>query len=558
MSLSPTSGSSTPIDTWRDPGLDPARSLAPADRAATGPQVDMSTGYPRGDGSFADSVRGTAPQPEGDLQFALMANDVYADPATGGLTGTASETELAAAGLHRLQPADGNADHLVDPAGNVIPISPSLLHDPASGFDAAIYQNAQGQYVIAYRGTDSWFGENGRASDTPTNLGQAIGLETAAYSRATELAQRALEVFGEGNVAATGQSLGGGHASAAMLATGMPGVTFNASGLSNETLRALDLNPNAARADASESGQIRRYVVNGEVLTMLQQDLPAGVLVGSPPDAVGHELRIAPPADANPFNPIGLHGGGGDGAPYVEALRENTAYRPLDLSGTDAGLALGTVQNAAELQFNTIATGVRQVLGAADAVQTTVSETGQSIREVVDGDIADGRYIQGGVRIAGDVVDGVFDGAGRLVANSADHLGDNVENIATFGGSVLRDVGDRVGLDAPFDAVAGAIENGGHALNRGVDAVGDGAGRLVGTAGDVAEWTLDRVGEGAQWTGERIADGARATADAAVWTGERVVEGAQWTGERIVDGANAVADGARWVADRANPLNWFR
>ena len=38
-----------------------------------------------------------------------------------------------------------------------------------------------------------------------------------------------------------GHSLGGGLASAAMLATGAPGVTFNAAGLSDNTLRSLDL-----------------------------------------------------------------------------------------------------------------------------------------------------------------------------------------------------------------------------------------------------------------------------------------------------------------------------
>src|SRR3546814_12797552 len=88
-----------------------------------------------------------------------------------------------------------------------------------------------------------------------------MGFETGQYSDAIALAQRAEQVFGEGNVVVTGHSLGGGLASAAALATGASGVTFNAAGLSNETLESLGFNPNAVRDSVSDSGQLRRYIV---------------------------------------------------------------------------------------------------------------------------------------------------------------------------------------------------------------------------------------------------------------------------------------------------------
>lgn len=573
MTLSPTAGHSCSIDTWRDPSLDaPASPTPPASRIA--PDVDMSAGYPRGDGRFADSVRGTAPQPQRDLQLSLMANDVYADRPGGiGPTGTAAEAELASSDIVRLQ-APAGADHLVDPDGNIIPISPTLLHDPNTGFDAAIYQTAEGQYVVAYRGTDSWFGENGLTSDSPTNAGQGIGLETRAYSQAVKLAEEAVKVFGEGNVVVTGQSLGGGKASAAAVANGIPAVTFNASGLSNNTLRSFDLNPNAAREALADNGQIRRYVIDGEPLTALQQDIPVVPVpfVGpvSPPDAVGTELRIDPPAGMSRTDFKGLHGGGGDGASYVEALRENVARPPVDpLAGTDTRLLLDTLQNGGELHLNQIGNLVRFGMEATGSVADAYGDTRDAIGEVVDGDIADGRYVQGGVRIAGDVVDGLVDGAGSLGNDALDALGGSVENAANFGGAVLRDVGDFTRLEAPFDAVAGVVENGGHLVNRGLDATGNGVQWTADRIGDGAEWTLDRAGEGLQWAADRTVDAAVATADAAVWAGGKVVEGAQWTGERIVegatwagdriaDGANAVADGARWAAEKANPFNWFR
>ena len=83
-----------------------------------------------------------------------------------------------------------------------------------------------------------------------------------------------------------------------MLATGAPGVTFNAAGLSDNTLRSLNpgKTPNAIREELAGSGQIRRYNVEGELLTGLQQgamltpDAPSG-LAGLQPDC--HRPNVA-------------------------------------------------------------------------------------------------------------------------------------------------------------------------------------------------------------------------------------------------------------------------
>src|SRR3546814_1932010 len=105
-------------------------------------------------------------------------------------------------------------------------------------------------------------------------------------------------------------------------------VTFNAAGLSNETLESRGFNPNAVRDSVSDSGQLRRYIVNGDPLNAAQQDIPIlPILNMSPPNALGHELRVDPPAGTG-FDLAALHGGGGDGASYVDALAENTPYDP--------------------------------------------------------------------------------------------------------------------------------------------------------------------------------------------------------------------------------------
>ncbi|WP_052772945.1 Mbeg1-like protein [Luteimonas sp. FCS-9] len=557
MSLSPVSGNSQPIDTWRDHALDPAL------RAQGGPpantprsHVDTSAGFPRGDGSFAESVQGTAPQPERDLHLSLMANDSYTLAGPDGVTGTAAEAELQAAGWTRLVPSE-DGSHLIDAQGNEIPISTDKLHDLQTGFDAAIYQNADGQYVVAYRGTDNW--GLGQGGDSRANGGQGLGMETAQYSQAMELASLAVDTFGEGNVAITGHSLGGGLASAAMLATGVPGVTFNASGLSNNTLASLGFNPNGARSDLADSGQIRRYVVDGDPLTLAQQDLPVLPIVGlSPPDAVGHELRIDPPAGMGRFDLGGLHGGGADHPSYVEALRENTAGAPLDLSGTDLGLALSTVENIGEHGLNQLGALADGLGGLYRDGSETVSDTVKGIGEAIENDFGNGDYVGGTLSIAGDVVDGVVGLGGDVVANTLDTAGDAVENVANLGGSVLRDVGDRVGFDAPFDAVATGVEWTGRAVDDVADAAGNGVQWGLDKVGDGAEWVIDKTGDGAQWAADRVVDGARAVGEAAVWTGERLADGARAVGEAAAWTGDRVADGARWVAEKANPLNWFR
>ncbi len=491
--------------------------------------VDTSRGYPVGDGSFADQVRGTQPQPERDLQFAMMSNDAYADKGVSP-TGTQSERELAAAGWNRLTPV---GDHLVDAKGNRIPIDPQLLHDPDSGFDAAIYQNDQGQYVVAYRGTDNW--SPGAGGDAKANLGQGAGLKADQYEQAVALADRASSVFGDGNVAITGHSLGGGLASAAMLAIDAPGVTFNSAGLSDNTLRDLGLaNPNAARADLAENGQIRRYNVQGELLTNLQQ----GTMLA---DAVGHELRVAKP-DPGTYNPITLHGGGGDGASYVEALRLHQAQE------TNQGPSIDRLgEHLSESRFKAAAAAGTQLFGlASDAAQIggrAAQEIGDALREGAH----DGRLVEGLSRAAGGAANGLVDVGAKAVERGADLAGDWAREAGTFGGNVLRDVSSSAGID--LVPAAEALEHAGSHVNDWIDGLGVSAGQALDKGGDMLRDALDSVGASAQQALEKAADGIE-------WAGGKVADGAQWVGQKAADGAHWVGDrveeGAQWVSDRAD------
>lgn len=526
---------------------------------------------PVGDGTFSSQVQGTQAQPATDLQLAEMSNDSYdlATPSTTpgepASTGTQSEAALKADGFTRLQPSE-DGKTLVGADGETIAIDPARLDDPSSGLRAAIYQNADGQYVVAFAGTDIK-----QLADLKADATQAFGLENKQYNQAIALAKDAEVAFGDGNVVFTGHSLGGGLASAAALATGASAVTFNSAGLSNETLRTLGFNPNAARDSVADSGQVRRYITNGDPLSAAQQDIPAlpipvpgAVVPLSPPDAVGHELRVSLPDGVTPLG-IAAHGGSGDHTSYVDALKQNTAYEPQD-----PGFLTNTLANGGELVFNELGT----VIGGVKDTVTDAIDTGKSlygdIKSTLQEDYGNGRYVDGTVSVIGDIADNSLNLLGDTASNGLSLLGDTAQNVTDAGGQLLRDAGDGTILEKPADFLAGLVEGGGSLLSKGADGLGDGVSWVTDKGGDVVEAGVDLVADGLQgatdglqWLGGKTVEGAQwlgeKTVDGAQWLGEKTVEGAQWLGGKTVDGVQWVggklSDGAKAV-NNAMPWNW--
>lgn len=224
--------------------------------------------------SFEAEVRGQGPR-EIDLELAAMAQDVY-DLDSQGIDGWTrlDEAQLEAAN-----------------------IDPEMLEDPRTGFRAAIYTDGDGRHVLAFAGTNPT-----EFSDWVSNFRQGLGFEDEQYVQATRLAEAAEAAFGD-DLVITGHSLGGGLAAVAALATDSAAVTFNAAGLHDSTMRELGLTPDDARATA-EDGLIRSYVVDGEVVTHLQEDYWRTAPIA--PDAVGHTIELADPHSfwehLNPLN----------------------------------------------------------------------------------------------------------------------------------------------------------------------------------------------------------------------------------------------------------------
>ncbi|RDZ29205.1 XVIPCD domain-containing protein [Lysobacter silvisoli] len=215
--------------------------------------------------TFADEVRGQSALPV-DVTLAKLMRDVYDYDRNGRQEGVGAwkplgEDELRGVG-----------------------IDPTLLKNQSSGFLAVVYGDGQGRHVLAYSGTDE-------AKDWLTNFGQGLGFETSQYNQAMALARQAKVAFGQ-DLVITGHSLGGGLAAAAAVSTDTPAVTFNAAGVHDRTLERVGLDPDAVKREA-ERGLIRRYAVDNEILTELQENKP--IIRHLMPDAVGHKIELPDP-----------------------------------------------------------------------------------------------------------------------------------------------------------------------------------------------------------------------------------------------------------------------
>ncbi|QCW25612.1 DUF2974 domain-containing protein [Lysobacter enzymogenes] len=257
--------------------------------------------------SFADQVRGTQAKPI-DKTLSRLMDDLYDQ----------------GPGIDGFKPLD--AEQL-----RAKGIDPATLENKDSGFLARIYGDEHGHYVLAYSGTDE-------GKDWLTNFRQGLGFEDAQYNQAMALAREAKVAFGD-EVVITGHSLGGGLAAAASITSGIPAVTFNASGVHDKTLERIGIDADAAKQEMADSGQIRRYAVKNEILTDLQEhSIP---LKWAMPDAVGHKIELPDP-DPQSFWQKLIPGSGikhGVDIHYIEAVIKAQEMATPGERGHDAGRA---------------------------------------------------------------------------------------------------------------------------------------------------------------------------------------------------------------------------
>jgi fliA regulated lipase len=312
-------------------------------------------------------------------------------------------------------------------------IDPSEL-DTANGMQATIYQNADGKYVLAFRGTEP---SRQPALDIANDIEGGVSTSPQVLE-AINLSTKLAKAVGRENVDFTGHSLGGELASAGALATGGKAVTFNAAGLSvtSETIaRANCINNFGFNAQAPMDGSnVKAYCYAYDPLNGGQDIAHSNTITDFiAPRAYG-ERHIIPAAEGADPRDFGYNHEMARLYGALDAQYENPSANHIAASGRPTttvaigNVGTGIVNGIGEVG-NGIANGVNDVgSGFNDAGQhfnsgldragqawnrgdyvSAATETAAGTAQAV-GDVA-----VGAVKGTGDVLVGTVKGAGEAI-----------------------------------------------------------------------------------------------------------------------------------------------
>ncbi|HEY5714289.1 MAG TPA: Mbeg1-like protein, partial [Candidatus Gracilibacteria bacterium] len=150
------------------------------------------------------------------------------------------------------------------------------LINTETGFQAAIYSNGENT-VVAFAGTQD-------SKDWDDNIAQSIGLDSAQYKAAKDLAEKIKANLTNQKLIFTGHSLGGGLAALAGASTGATTLTFNAAGIHKKTLdKAEVFNKNFEN--------ITNYATRRDILTDIQENINLGPISFLAPNALGKQVK---------------------------------------------------------------------------------------------------------------------------------------------------------------------------------------------------------------------------------------------------------------------------
>ena len=145
-------------------------------------------------------------------------------------------------------------------------ISQSDLQKRKHGFKADLYKDKNGNYVLAFRGTNSDPRDKGER-DLPLlpdwskdwvddNVAQGVGMGSEQYKDAIDLSRNVKHNVGKDRLTITGHSLGGGLATAGGAATGCETYAFNPAGVHPNTYKMYGVkNPDTSKVHTYYSNQ---------------------------------------------------------------------------------------------------------------------------------------------------------------------------------------------------------------------------------------------------------------------------------------------------------------
>ena len=305
-------------------------------------------------------------------------------------------------------------------------INPFYLN-PGNGMQASVYQNADGKYVVAFRGTELGLTLEGAKDLFSDYLGGTYtGMVSPQVLSAIALSTKVAKAVGPENVDFTGHSLGGELASVAAIATGGQAVTFNAAGVSftSEELARGNCLTNFGTQSPFDGSNVKAYSYALDPLNNFQDDLNGTDIVElAAPRAYGERHIVSMNSDTKfSANPIDYH--------HMEYL-----YGPLDAQYENpkanhiAASGKPTASVAAGYVIDGYANGLGEVgngyVNAGSDIKSGFDSAGQHISSGAEragqawgrGDYV-GAVTEGAVgtaQAAGDVAVGTLKGAGDVL-----------------------------------------------------------------------------------------------------------------------------------------------
>ena len=305
-------------------------------------------------------------------------------------------------------------------------IDPSEL-DTANGMQASVYQNADGKYVLAFRGTEP----NRQAALDIANDIAGGTITSPQVLEAINVSTKLAKAVGRENVDFTGHSLGGELASVAAIATGGQAVTFNAAGVSitSETIARANCLNNFGTQSPFDGSNVKAYSYALDPLNNTQDGLHNSGLLGPgpldifAPRAYG-ERHTIPASEGASFS---------DGIEYnhnvermygaLDAQYENPSANHIAASGAPTltvaagNVVTGCANGLAEVGNGYVNAGSDITSGVNDAAQHLTSSgmrvagawnQGDYVGAVTEG-------VAGTAQAAGDVAVGTVKGAGDIL-----------------------------------------------------------------------------------------------------------------------------------------------
>ena len=313
--------------------------------------------------------------------------------------------------------------------------------DNINGMQATIYQNADGKYVLAFRGTELGLTVEGAKDLFSDYLGGTYtGVASPQVISAIALSTKLAKKVGPENVDFTGHSLGGELASVAAIATGGQAVTFNAAGVSftSETLARGSCLTNFGTQSPMDGSNVKAYSYALDPLNNVQDGLNGTDIVDLvAPRAYGERHIISASEGASPFDGIKYNHNVERMYGALDAQYENPSANHIAASGKPtATVALGYVADGYANGLGEVGNGY---VNAGSDIKSGFDSAGQHISSGAER--AGQAWNQGDyVGAATETATGAAQAAGDVAVGAAKGAGDVLVGAVKGGGEVAHGV----------------------------------------------------------------------------------------------------------------------